>query len=59
MTAQNPGAAYICINSAPAAVPVEIRDRALCIRGDIGETLAVLNCRERPKKTQGRGVQAG
>ncbi len=40
MTAENPRAAYICINKGEAACPRELRDRAICIDGDIGEIAA-------------------
>ena len=42
MTAQNPEAAYACLNSAPDMVPEELRGRAVCVWGDIGEALEVL-----------------
>ena len=40
MTAQNPSAAYACINAGQAVCPPEIAARSLCLNGDIGETLA-------------------
>ncbi len=40
MTAQNPSAAYVCINAGQAVCPSEIAARSLCLNGDIGETLA-------------------
>lgn len=39
MTAENPKAAYACINYGEAACPGEIEKRAVCIDGDIGEVL--------------------
>lgn len=39
MTAQNPKAAYACINMEQAICPDEIKERAICIDGDIGSTL--------------------
>lgn len=39
MTAQNPKAKYVCINSQEAYAPREICDSALCIEGDIGKVL--------------------
>lgn len=42
MTESNPNAIYACINFSEDPVPKEIQDRSICIRGDIGETLASL-----------------
>lgn len=39
MTAKNPRATYACLNLGQAACPGEIRDRSICIDGDIGEVL--------------------
>ncbi len=39
MTAQNPRAAYACINRGEAVCPTEIEARSVCIDGDIGEVL--------------------
>lgn len=36
LTAQNPKATYVCINLGEAACPDEIRERGICIDGDIG-----------------------
>lgn len=36
---QNPKASYVCINKGEAYVPREIAERAICINGDIGQTL--------------------
>ncbi|MDE7019355.1 MAG: hypothetical protein K2P23_00395 [Lachnospiraceae bacterium] len=33
---------YICINNKEIHVPEEIKDRAICIQGDIGEALFTL-----------------
>lgn len=41
MTAQNPKAAYVCVNLG-AAAPQEIRARSVCIDGDIGKVLECL-----------------
>lgn len=43
MTAENPNAVYACVNSGTADCPAEIKERAICIRGDIGEVLARLD----------------
>ncbi len=42
MTAENPKAAYICINYGEAVCPKEIEERAICIDGDIGEVFELL-----------------
>ena len=42
MTYQNPKAVYACVNLGEAFVPKEIKDRSICIDGDIGETLECL-----------------
>lgn len=42
MTRQNARAVYACINLSEAYCPEEIRKQAVCIEGDIGETLAML-----------------
>ena len=39
MTAENPEAVYVCLNQGEAYAPGEIRKRAICIDGDIGEIL--------------------
>lgn len=36
MTDRNNNAIYVCINYEEDIVPVEIRDRSICINGDIG-----------------------
>lgn len=43
MTAQNPSAAYACLNQGSAWAPREIAERSICINGDIGEVLAQMN----------------
>ncbi|MFQ9872916.1 MAG: SIR2 family NAD-dependent protein deacylase [Oscillospiraceae bacterium] len=43
MTAQNSKAVYACINVAQAECPGNIKERALCINQDIGETLLELS----------------
>ena len=42
MTAQNPNAAYACINYGEAVTSEEIADRSICIDGDIGEAIEKL-----------------
>ncbi len=42
MTAQNPGAIYACVNMGEAVCPEEIRERSICVNGDIGAALAAL-----------------
>ena len=42
MTAQNPQAAYVCINAGEAVVPPEIAARSLCLQEDIGTVLQQL-----------------
>lgn len=39
MTAENPKAAYACINFGEAVCPKEIEEQSICIDGDIGEVL--------------------
>lgn len=39
MTAANPKGSYACINLGEACAPTEIRDRSICINGDIGQIL--------------------
>ena len=42
MTARNPEAVYACVNFGEAVCPEQIRDRSVCIDGDIGTVLAQL-----------------
>ena len=42
MTAKNRNATYACINYGEAFAPSEIRNRSICIDGDIGEVLTQL-----------------
>ena len=42
MTAANSYAVYACINKGEAAVPVDIKERAICINADIGAVLELL-----------------
>ena len=42
MTAKNRNATYACINYGEALAPSEIRNRSICIDGDIGEVLTQL-----------------
>mgnify|MGYP000840189910 CR=1 FL=1 len=39
MAAQNPNADYVSINAGEAYAPEEIRERAICVNGDIGEVI--------------------
>lgn len=43
MTAQNPDAAYVCVNRDDSAAPAELGKRAVCLSGDIGGILRKLN----------------
>lgn len=43
MTAKNPEATYACVNYGEAVCPNEIKEQAICIDGDIGEILELLN----------------
>ena len=42
MAARNPQAIYACINQGQALCPEEIRNRSICINGDIGHILTRL-----------------
>ena len=42
MAAREPGAVYACINRGEAYAPGELKDRAICIDGDIGQALEQL-----------------
>ena len=42
MTAQNPGAKYACVNYGEAVCPDDIREKSICIDGDIGQTIEEL-----------------
>lgn len=42
MTAESPKAVYACINYGEACAPAEIRERSICINGDIGKVLGQL-----------------
>ena len=42
MTASNPDAVYACVNYGEAICPAEIRERSICIDGDIGEVVEEL-----------------
>lgn len=39
MTYRNPKAVYACVNLGEAIAPSEIKDRSICVDGDIGEVL--------------------
>ena len=41
-TTENPRAAYVCINYETAYIPVQIRERSLFLKGDIGDFLGKL-----------------
>lgn len=45
MTFQNENAVYACINMQKPYVPAEIKDRSICINGDIGSTLEELKAK--------------
>ena len=42
MTAENPNAVYACVNEGEAYAPDEIKEKSICINGDIGEILSQL-----------------
>ena len=42
MTAQNPDAKYACVNYGEAVCPNDIREKSICIDGDIGQTIEEL-----------------
>ena len=42
MTYGNPKAVYVCVNLGEAVAPREIKERSICIDGDIGEVLEYL-----------------
>ncbi len=42
LTAQNPNATYACLNFGEASCPVVLKDRSVCLDGDIGEILSKL-----------------
>lgn len=44
MTAENKNAVYACVNLAESYVPSEIRERSICLTGDIGEILRMDSC---------------
>ena len=46
MTAQNPAAIYICLNNSRIVYPHAIKEQAICINNDIGETLSEITGRE-------------
>ncbi len=46
MTNENPNAVYACVNFGQAFCPDEIKDRSICINGDIGEVLLRLKNKE-------------
>ncbi len=43
MTAKDPEAVYACVNDGEAVCPEQIKDRSICIDGDIGSVLADLS----------------
>ena len=46
VTAENPRAVYACLNRSKAACPNLIKDRSICIGGDIGDALNGLKQKE-------------
>lgn len=42
MTMNNPNAVYACINYGEAICPREIKERSICVDGDIGEVITLL-----------------
>ncbi len=44
MTAENENAVYACVNLTESYVPAEIRERSVCLTGDIGEILRMDSC---------------
>ena len=42
MTAQNPNAAYACVNYGEAICPEDIKEQSICIDGDIGQVIEEL-----------------
>lgn len=44
MTAENKNTVYVCVNLAESYVPSEIRERSICLTGDIGEILRMDSC---------------
>ena len=46
MTGRNPRATYACVNYGEADAPEQIRDRSICVRGDVGEVLTALKATE-------------
>lgn len=42
MTAKNPDASYVCINSGEASCPTEIRRQSVCVNSDIGAVISEL-----------------
>ncbi len=43
MTMANPKALYACLNYGEAYCPKQIEEQAICLNGDIGETLQIIN----------------
>ena len=42
LTAQNPNAAYVCVNFGEAECPKQIEDRAIVVNADVADVLAAL-----------------
>ena len=42
-TRENPSAVYLCVNQGEAGCPPEIRERSVCINGDIGAVLDAIS----------------
>ena len=59
LTWQNPRALYVCINLGEALAPEEIRERSLCINGDIGKVISeVLKEGEKENESDGKKMLA-
>ena len=59
LTWQNPRAFYVCINLGEALAPEEIRERSLCINGDIGKVISeVLKEGEKDNESDGKKMLA-
>ena len=53
MTAENSRAVYACVNFGEAFCPREIEERAVCINGDIGQTLErIVNQRKADRRRE-------
>lgn len=57
MTAQNPKAAYACVNLGEAACPREIEKQSVCMDEDIGQVINGLLSRSRKRDCPGKPCQ--